>query len=535
MNDTSPRQRADSDQIYDAIVVGAGLGGLSAALKLAHAGVRVLLLEQHNLPGGFATSFVRGRFEFEVSLHELSDVGPADNKGAVRRFLEDEVGMEVDFLPVPEAYHLIYPEEQIDLKVPFGVESFIETVAGAVPGSREPLTRYMAACREVARALSFVGGSKGPPDMGVLMERYPSFITTAGYTVAEVTETFGLPRKAMQMIYPYWCYLGVPVNRLSFTIFAVMLYSYISKGAYIPRHTSHGLAAAMDARVRALGGETRYSTRVAKILVKNGRTVGVETERGEKFQAPFVVANLSPHLVYGKLIHPRGAVPGAALKTTASRKLGTSALVVYLGLDRSPEELGIESYGYFVGPRLDTGQAYSDFFSLSPQDNQAIICLNRADPECSPPGTTILSSTTLAGPGVWDGVTAETYIAVKQRLAGGVIEKMSRYLRVELAEYIEEIAVATPQTFARYTGAFQGIMYGYEQDPWDSVVARSMAAPGERFIKGLEFAGGFAAMGHGYAPSMISGRAAAVAVIAKLKKLHTAGSIPEERKVNDGN
>lgn len=56
---------------YDAVVIGAGNGGLTAAARLAKEGKRVALLEQHNMPGGFATSFVRGRFEFEPSLHEL--------------------------------------------------------------------------------------------------------------------------------------------------------------------------------------------------------------------------------------------------------------------------------------------------------------------------------------------------------------------------------------------------------------------------------------------------------------------------------
>lgn len=58
---------------FDAVVVGAGNSGLAAALHMQQAGKKTLLIEQHNLPGGCASSFVRGRFEFEPSLHELCD------------------------------------------------------------------------------------------------------------------------------------------------------------------------------------------------------------------------------------------------------------------------------------------------------------------------------------------------------------------------------------------------------------------------------------------------------------------------------
>ena len=69
---------------YDVIVIGAGNGGLTASASLAQKGLKVLLLERHNIPGGCATSFCRGRFEFEIALHQLSGLGTPDKPGPLR-------------------------------------------------------------------------------------------------------------------------------------------------------------------------------------------------------------------------------------------------------------------------------------------------------------------------------------------------------------------------------------------------------------------------------------------------------------------
>lgn len=82
---------------YDIVVVGAGNAGMSAALQCQLAGKRTLLIEQHNLPGGAATSFRRGRFEIEPSLHEICDYGPADNPGDVRTMM-DAYGVKLDWM-----------------------------------------------------------------------------------------------------------------------------------------------------------------------------------------------------------------------------------------------------------------------------------------------------------------------------------------------------------------------------------------------------------------------------------------------------
>lgn len=109
---------------YDVIVIGAGNGGLSAAAFTAKNGLKTLIVDKHNIPGGSATSFVRGRFEFETSLHELAAIGTDDNPGQVRK-LFDLLGSDVEWCThMGGTFRLIVPSEGIDADMPCGVPNF---------------------------------------------------------------------------------------------------------------------------------------------------------------------------------------------------------------------------------------------------------------------------------------------------------------------------------------------------------------------------------------------------------------------------
>ncbi|GAH76582.1 unnamed protein product, partial [marine sediment metagenome] len=121
-------------------------------------------------------------------------------------------------------------------------------------------------CRECSEALTFVARSKGQIDYKTLMAKYTSFLTTSGYSAAEVTNKFEFPRKTLDLLYPYSCYMGLPASRLDFTIWASLLHLYITQGAYIPKGTSHQMCAAIDTRIRELGGQTEYNSLLILLL-----------------------------------------------------------------------------------------------------------------------------------------------------------------------------------------------------------------------------------------------------------------------------
>jgi phytoene dehydrogenase-like protein len=511
MADIAAQQRIQKS--YDCVVVGGGNGGLSAAAQLATRGAQVLLLEQHTVPGGFATSFVRGRFEFEAALHQLADVGSPTLKGDVRRFLEDELGIYLDWVEVPEAYRLILtdPDEHLDVTMPYGVQEYIDAFEKEVPGSREVVTKYLELCQEVIDAITYLGESRGNPDRKVLTTKYANFLRTAPYTVDQVADALQIPQRVRKILHCQWAYLGPPTSRASFTLFGAMMAKFHRMSAWIPRHRSHELTQALDAKIREHGGDIQYNTRVEEVQVRDGRVVGVVTARGDRIATKHVVANVSPTLAYNKLIHPTSEVPDIALQACNARLPGSSCFVVYMGLDAPLEELGLHEYSYFIFNNMDSEEIYESLKGLDGPKGQAVLCLNNAIPDCSPPGTSMISLTTLLlRPEPWKNVSPQTYVQVKNRIASGLIDQLERATGTSLREHIEEFEVATPQTFARYTGTYNGMVYGYEPEPWDSLAPRLMMMEEDNYIDGLQFCGGFAFRGLGYHASLMSGQTAAL-------------------------
>jgi prolycopene isomerase len=505
---------------YDAIIIGAGNGGLIAGATLAKEGLKVLLIERHNLPGGFATSFVRGRFEFEASLHELADYGPSDNKGGIRKLFEDKLELDADFARVPEAYKLILtdPDNKMDITMPFGVEDFLDKMEEYVPGSRESVEKFFNLAREIRAAFGYIAHTQGNPDQGTLMKEYTNFLRTAAYSAEEVEDALGIPEKAQKILNAYWAYLGLPMNRINFTIFASMVLVYIEKGAYIPINRSHGYTAALDAKIREFGGKILYNTTVDKILVEDGQVIGVKTSSGDHLKTNHIICNASPTLAYNKLVYPKSEVPEIAYKEVNARIHGMSAFCVFLGLDASVDELGLKEYSYFIMDDMNTESVYNSWSELKTPSGQATVVINNAIPDCSPKGTTLMYITTLFDPKVWEDVKPEDYFKIKTQIAEGLIEQFEEATGAPIKEHIEEIEIATPETYARYTGTYNGVIYGYEPESWDSLVPRLMSMEDDVRIKGLRFAGGFGARCHGYSSSMSDGHTMALLTLRDIKQ-----------------
>ena len=502
------------EKCYDVIVVGAGNGGLAAAANTAKAGLRTLLLEKHNIPGGCATSFRRGRFEFEPSLHELCSVGTAESPGAVYNIF-DELGAKPNW--EYEKGHIfraiVKGEDGYDMRLNTGIEAFCESVDAAVPGCKDNVRAFLNLKPKVTAAIDYIYETKGNPNGLVMLLKHGDFMRTAGHSVEEVMTALNIPKKAQDLINTYWGYLGVPTDELNAMHFLNMLYDYVVDGAAMPRHRSHELSLSLIDVITKHGGEVWYNSEVTQFLYNDDGSVAGVVANGEKLYAKEVISNVIPHNVFN--MSQLDKIPEQNLKLANAREFGISVATIYLGLDCTKEELGLEDYTVFImgnsDPRVQHDTRLDDGLYI-------VNCLNNVIPDSSPAGTcTLFFTMPIFGHDVPKDLKPEDYKKYKNQLAKKYIEDAEKTLGISIMPHIEEISVATPVTFARYLGTPEGTIYGYKLSGWDNLMARIAGEREDYAIPGLSFCGGHYTRGDGYSCAYIMGDTIGKRVANKLK------------------
>lgn len=499
---------------HDVIVVGAGLGGLSAATLMAQKGLDVLLLERHNVPGGYSTSFVRGRYEFEAALHEMSGIGdPNSNPGPNYRYLERiGVAKHLEFLKVPHLFRSVFPD--VDITLPEGPEAFETTLVERFPGEADGIHNFLATCFNLFDELNEIQKivSKGMPGLGFFLGtpfKRPTAMRCLPATLGQVLDRFVKDPAAKGVLSQYWGYFGLPPSRVSFLFYAAGLATYVRLGATYVRGRSHALSNAFMTTFEEWGGEARLNCGVKKILVENGRATGVITDGDEEILADRVVANVNPVTACRDLIGT-DCIPADYIDRLRTTTVAPSSLNVYLGVNRPLHEMGVTDHEIFLNEDYDVESHHDALSTLDPPKSVAVTYYNAVWPDISPPGTSMVMLTALMRGEPWYGIEPEAYSQVKRRIADHMISR-AEGIAPGLREYTEVVSVSTPITNMYYTGALGGSIYGFDQPPWFSTITRL----GHRGpLGGLYFTGAWTNPGGGFEPSIFSGRIAAETVLA---------------------
>jgi prolycopene isomerase len=494
---------------YDAVVIGAGNGGLTAAAKLAQKGLNVLLLERHNIPGGCATSFCRGRFEFEVALHQLSGLGTAEKPGLLRMELE-KLGVleDLEFVEISDLYHVATSDGfRITLKT-----DRAETIAvlqEKFPHQRDAIQRYFDLIAGFANDMigAFIFRDSEPS-----RQKYPNLYKYALQNSKDILDEFFSDPLLKAILSVYWGYLGVPPTRLAFAYLAMLFFQYNEFKPYHIKGGSQALSNAILNKFLSDGGTARFSCGAKKIIVDEGQVNGVVTHDNEEITTKYVVSNVSPITTYNHLIDP-AQVPADTSVEMKARNLSTSAFTMFIGFDCEPDQLDITETTNFLISTTDISDSILDKMNLPDiqDDSMLLSCYDISDPEFSPPGTCQVSVVALKYGEPWLRIPPHQYNNAKFRCAESMLRRVEK-IYPQVRDHIEEIEVATPLTHMRYLGHPFGAIYGYETLTKDSLFFQ----PGRYSpIKGLFFVGGWTG-DQGFEPTLRSGISAAKSIIRRL-------------------
>ena len=284
-----PWSRTSPDGPWDDIVIGSGMGGMTAAALLAKMGRRVLVLEQHYTPGGFTHAFPRGKYVWDVGVHAIGEVTRHSLSG---RLLEHLTDGRLKWSSLGSVYEEFHFPGDFRIDFPDNPAQFRQNLVDAFPDEEEAIDAYLGQVREIGGAMRGFYMSRAAPKRLIpavqwLLARKAQ--KALGQTVQEVIEGLTDNLKLRTLFTAQWGYYGAAPSRASFAVQALVTKHFLH-GGYYPVGGSRQIALTLLQTVADAGGWTRILADVDEILIEGGRAVGVRLENGEEIRAQRVVS-----------------------------------------------------------------------------------------------------------------------------------------------------------------------------------------------------------------------------------------------------
>jgi prolycopene isomerase len=505
---------------YDMIVIGAGLGGLSAAARLSRLGKRVLVLEHHSVPGGYAHEFRRGKFRFDVALHALDGMAPGG--WGYDALKQTGILNRLCLHRLDPFYTYRTPERGITVHADFmQYESeLINHFPHAASGIRALFDASLRAFLQTRRLMQDRAAQRIPDEL--IPSRYGDALTVMSQSLAEFMAPFIDDPAVLGAFTALWGYYGLPPSQLNAATFVLPWGSYHLAGAYYPQGGGQALSRALEAVIKENGGEIRYQQTVTKIFVSNERATGVETDKGLRADADIIIANSNAPDTFLKLIG-REQLPLAFVENLRTLTPSLACAVLYLGVERDLVKAGWNYHEMYVSETNDPEADYANVLRGDWVRAPIGISNYSAADNPAPEGCSVLSVFTLApmdyqnqwgtGGDFRKYGKNENYLHLKRNVAEILLARTEEFIP-GLRGAIKYQEMSTPLTNIRYSLNPGGAIYGFAQSVEQSYAGRlAQQTP----LQNLFLAGAWTFPGGGMSAAMLSGVEAARLAIAHLE------------------
>ena len=417
--------------MYDTIIIGAGMSGLAAGIRLAYYDQRVCILERHSTIGGLNSFYrLRGR-DYDVGLHALTNFTPRGaRKGPLARALRQLRFHWEDFALAPQVESaIVFPGVELRFSNDFGVLE--SEIARKFPREQDNFRRLVA---------SLVDYDDLQPQHFCQSAR--EFLNAA----------IGDPLLREMLLCPLMWYGNAREQDMDFGQFCVMFRSIFLEGFARPFAGVRLILKNLVRKFRALGGELRLRSGVELIQVQDGQATGVVLENGEQLAARRIVSSA------GLVETLRLCADITTLDPVQAGRLSFVETVSVL--DRQPGELGHDRTIVFYN---DTEQ----FHWTKPE---TALCDVRTGVVCSPNNFLyddrdgqlpdgVIRVTALANYDRWMQLPDQEYRVAKLHWYDRVVESAVRFV-ADYRSRVVDTDMFTPRTIRRFTWHDNGAVYG---------------------------------------------------------------------------
>ncbi|KAJ0016162.1 hypothetical protein NQD34_014452 [Periophthalmus magnuspinnatus] len=473
-------------QDLDVIVIGSGIGGLTAGATLAKAGKKVLVLEQHDQAGGCCHTYIEKGFEFDVGLHYIGQV----HENSLLRIAFDQISEgQLEFQELEQHFDTIQIGEGQELReytIFSGKTAMKAHLMKQFPDDKEAIETFFKIMKVCAKKTHYLATLKLIPQWVSLLllksglaDLVSPVFKLSGTCATDLVNTLTSNRD-LHVIFSYLFY-GVPTKDSSILINALLVHHY-KRGAYYIKGGASEIPFHIIRTIQKYGGNCLVRAPVTQILVNDENTAyGVKVRKGQEefeIRAPVIVSNCGIFTTFQKLLPREISIQKEMQERLNMMRHGRGSFLVFSGFDGTQEELGLVSTNFWLFKNNDMDKSMEDFFALSKEeapDNIPMMFItmpSAKDPESKirHPGKscmTILTMVKYEWFEEWKDTAVrkrgDEYYNYKMRFAQNLFDWACK-LFPKIKDKLVFQDVATPLTNCHYLGAQRGAMYSAEHN-----------------------------------------------------------------------